>query len=692
MHDFLSIFEKVALLFFLAVSLYHFGTALEHKIRLLMLGKNEDRLDDPKKRLKMFWDYVLLQKKVLKAPIYGAMHGIFFWGFLIITIETFNFIAQGFCQSFHLPLTGNPYFIGIVELVEVIVMAALGLAFYRRLVLKPKNLSLNKEGLLILSFISTLMISALLKDAFEIAMAKTPNTVFTIADAGNYFMPSFIGNILSSVVLALGLNVDSLHIGHNVFWWIHVAIVLVFLVYIPSSKHSHLLAAMVNVFFGRTKPIGQLSYIDMDTEMEKDTPVFGVNSFENYTWRQLLDVYACTECGRCQVQCPAYFSGKPLNPKKIIIDLRHELYETGEKVLGDAEKIKSEKGLTQKEATAEALVAEEHTLIERVFEKEEIWACTTCLACVEACPVLIEHVDKIIDVRRHLVMMEADMSEQVVLTFNNIENQGNPWGIGSSKRGEWTEGLNVKTFAENPDAEYLYFVGCAASFDEKNKKVARSLVKIMNEAGLSYAILGSEETCTGDPARRIGNEYLFQTQAKQNIETMNGYNVKKVITACPHCFNTIKNEYTQFGGNYEVIHHSELIYDLIQKGKIKPQKSVDSTVAYHDSCYLGRYNKIYDAPREILKAIPGIKLVEMEKTKETGMCCGAGGGRMWMEETIGQRINELRTEQAVETGANIVASACPFCKTMLSDGIGAKEVSEKIENLDIAEIVEKSLT
>ncbi|MEK7431690.1 MAG: (Fe-S)-binding protein, partial [Cyanobacteriota bacterium] len=331
-----------------------------------MLGKNENRIDNPKKRLGLFWTYVLLQKRVFKEPLYGAMHGIFFWGFLVITIETFNFIAQGFYQPFHLPFTGNPYFLGAVETVELLVIMALGMAYYRRIVLKPKNLSLNKDGLLILSFILGLMLSALFKDGFEIAMSKTSDTVFFMTDAANYFTPAYAGNLISGIILSLGMSNMAMHIGHNIFWWIHVAIVLIFLVYIPASKHSHLLAAMFTVLFGRTKPLGQLSYIDIEAEFEKDEPSLGVNTFENYTWRQLLDVYACTECGRCQIECPAYFSGKPLNPKKIIVDLRYELFETGEKTLSEAEKIKMETGVSLKEATDEALKSSEHNLIDRV--------------------------------------------------------------------------------------------------------------------------------------------------------------------------------------------------------------------------------------------------------------------------------------------------------------------------------------
>jgi len=683
--DFLSTFEKFLLFFIIVVSLYHFFEALKYKIELITLGKKEDRFKDINKRIRLFIDYVLLQKKVLREPLYGLMHGIFFWGFLIITIETFNFIAQGFNKNFHLPLTGNPYFLGVVETVEIFVIIALGFAFHRRLFIRPKNLTLNLDGLLILSFITILMFSALLKDGFEIAMARTSDTVFTIENADNYFKPMYVGYLISNILLSLNLNTSTLHLFHNLFWWIHTLQVLIFLVYIPKSKHSHLLASLFTVFFGRVQPYGQLSYIDMDSEMEKEEPKFGVNRFEDYTWRQLLDVYACTECGRCQMECPAYATGKPLNPKKIIVDLRNELYDTGEKIIKEKDLIAS--GVT----IENPVYLSEHNLIGRVYDKEEIWSCTTCMACVEACPVMIEHVDKIVDVRRHLVMMEADMSEQLILTLNNIENNGNPWGISSSKREDWKEGLNIKTFAENPNAEYLYFVGCAASYDDKNKKVARALVNILNSAGVDFAILGKEETCSGDPARRIGNEYLYQAQAKQNIEVMNNYKIKKVITACPHCFNTIKNEYPQLNGNYEVIHHTELINQLIKDGKIKPTKNIEKTITYHDSCYLGRYNEIYEAPREILKSIPGIKLVEMEKNRSKGFCCGAGGGRMFMEETIGERVNENRVEQAQVTNADIVATACPFCKTMINDGITKKSLEEKMENLDIVEILEKSL-
>ncbi|MBC7473507.1 MAG: (Fe-S)-binding protein, partial [Candidatus Sericytochromatia bacterium] len=430
MDQFLSIPEKVLLFVAIAVAIYHFTTALIHKIELITLGKNENRFSEVSKRINLFVKYVLLQKRVFKDPVFGTMHAVFFWGFIFITVETFNFIAQGFNQEFHLPLTNSPYFIGIVETVEVLVLVGLAMAFYRRLVLRPNNLSLNRDGLLILSFIGGLMLSALFKDGFEIAMAKTSGTVFFMADAGNYFNPSYIGNAISAGVLSLGLSPSVMLGFHNLFWWTHVSIVLIFLVYIPASKHSHLIASMFTVWFGRTKPYGQLSYIDMDTEMEKDEPSFGVNKFEDFTWRQLLDVYACTECGRCQTQCPAYLSGKPLNPKKIIVDLRHELFYTGEKlILEKAEaKTRSADGVATLEEIEKVAESEPHPLIERVYEKEEIWACTTCLACVQACPVLIEHVDKIVDVRRHLVMMEADMSEQVVLTFNNIENQGNPWG------------------------------------------------------------------------------------------------------------------------------------------------------------------------------------------------------------------------------------------------------------------------
>jgi Fe-S oxidoreductase len=453
-----------------------------------------------------------------------------------------------------------------------------------------------------------------------------------------------------------------------VAWWMHVLTVLAFAAYLPQSKHLHIVTTLPNVFFRKQTPRGQLSLIE-DIE-NKET--FGAASIRDFSWKQLLDGYTCTECGRCSDNCPALATGKPLDPQKIVLDIRDQLLAEGSALIQDA----------KDQAKPPAHWVES--------KPEELWACTTCAACVEACPVTIEHIDKIVDMRRHLTLMEGSAPPEAQRAMTNIERAGNPWGEPRETRGDWAKDLGVPTFAEKPDAEYLYFVGCAASVDRRNQKVARSLVQVLRAAGVSFAILASEETCNGDPARRIGNEYLWQTQAQQNIETFKKYGVRKVIASCPHCFNTIANEYPQLGGNYEVIHALQLVDRLIADGKLRVGRGMAEAVAYHDPCYLGRHNGIYDQPRAVLDAIPGVQRVEIEPhNRERGFCCGAGGGRMWMEEKVGQRVNHRRIEQllAINSGATKVASGCPFCLIMLEEGVGAKGVQDVIRPVDVLELV-----
>jgi Fe-S oxidoreductase len=441
--------------------------------------------------------------------------------------------------------------------------------------------------------------------------------------------------------------------------------VLAFLVYIPSSKHLHIIVAIPNVFFRKLgpKPAAALDPIDLE-----HADHYGTSMVTQWSWKHLLDLYSCTECGRCQEQCPAYLTGKPLNPKMIIVDARENLFQTARNAGTPKEK-----------------------LIGGAIKEDEIWACVSCGACQQACPVLIEHVPKIIDMRRSLVLEESRFPKEAQNALRAIESQGNPYGLPRAQRADWAQGLGVKTIAEKPDAEYLYFVGCAASYDEANRAVARAFVGLLQTAGVDFAILGAAETCNGDPARRIGNEYLYQQQAQQNIERLNAGRVRKVIASCPHCFNTIKNEYPQFGGTYEVIHHTELLAQLIREGKLKPQKHLDGKFTYHDSCFLGRWNDIYDPPRTIAEAIPGVELVEIERHHKRGFCCGAGGGRMWMEETVGKRINHERVDQTLRTGSPRVATACPFCLTMFRDGIAAKGEEARLQVKDLAQYLADSV-
>jgi Fe-S oxidoreductase len=445
-------------------------------------------------------------------------------------------------------------------------------------------------------------------------------------------------------------------------------IVLGFAAYIPSSKHLHIVAAGPNTFLKtltREKGMKPIHFEDESVQQ------YGVAKATDMSWKDVLDYYSCTECGRCQDVCPAHNTQKPLTPKMLILDLKHNMYANQDKILqGKHDSIS-------------------HIIDDHVTE-DVIWACTSCRACEIACPVFIEHTDKIYDIRRNLVMMESRFPAEVQSVFKNMETNASPWAFSSSDRANWADGLAIKTMAEEPQVDVLLWVGCAGSYDDRNQKVLRAFSSLLKKAGVKFAILGKEEQCTGDPARRIGNEYLYQTLAKANIETLNRYQVKKIVTACPHCFNTIKNEYKDFGGNYEVFHHSQFISQLVTSGKIKPTKVLDQTVTFHDSCYLGRWNNIYEEPRSVLQSLPSINLVEMKKNREQSMCCGAGGGRMWMEEKIGKRINITRTEQALETRASVVASSCPFCMTMMTDGVKSKEMEDKVKVMDIAELMDQA--
>src|SRR6266566_5269724 len=454
----------------------------------------------------------------------------------------------------------------------------------------------------------------------------------------------------------------------HVLWWTHVVLLFTFLAYVPHSKHMHIIFAIVNTFFMDLTPSGALKKIDLEK-----TETFGVNRVEQLSWRQLLDGYACTECGRCTDACPANATGKPLNPMRIITNMRDTLDAQGAAIL--AGKVE---GLPD--------------MFETVHSKEGIWACTTCYACVYECPVMNEHVPKILEMRRRMVLTQGEMPPETREAMRNIEQNFNPWGIGWDQRARWAEGLGIPTMAEakaDLDIEVLYWVGCAASFDDRNRKVAQAFARILRKAGVRFAILGPEEKCTGDPPRRLGNEYLAQTMIMGNVETLNRYGVTRIVATCPHCFNTLKNEYPDFGGKYDVVHHSQFLRELIDSGRLTPTKEVLQFLTYHDACYLGRYNQIFDEPREVLYRIPGVRVVEMEKSRDRGFCCGAGGARMWMEER-GEKVNHRRLSHIEETHANAVATACPYCLIMLDDAAKTKN-REDIRRYDIAELLDRSI-
>jgi len=662
--------ENIILLVLTLIAVTVFLNSAYRLYRFLCLGKKEDRFDNIPERIKSVIFYVFGQLRVIKE-IAGIGHFIIFWGFIVLSIGTAETFLNGFYNKISFSFLGPLYtlLLALQDLFGVLVLGAIAVSLVRRFILKPERLKIDDpsakvDAFIVLGLITILIFAMFADRGIQMNLDKSGILVQHVS-----FIPvsAFAGNLLSSV---------SSYPLERFFWWLHNIVILVFLMYIPYSKHLHLLGSIPNIFFRSFRPKVELTKLDLEDENRE---TFGVTKIEEFTWKQLLDLYACTECGRCQVNCPAYLTQKPLSPWKMIHDLKGHLKKKGPELL---KKNGKKEGEEEPPILATKLVGE-------VIPEDVIWSCTTCMGCQQACPVFIEHIHKIIDMRRTLVLDDSSMSPEVQRCFTNMENNSNPWGIGFASRADWAKDLQIKTMAEDGSVDYLLWVGCAGSFDDRNKKVAVALVKILKAADVKFAILGTEEKCCGETARRMGNEYLAQMMIQDNVEILNNYNVKKIITMCPHCMNSLKKDYPQFGGNYEVVHHSEFIHDLIKNGKIKTKTPVNMSMTYHDSCYLGRHNEIYSSPREILKSVSGIKLLEMERTGEKSFCCGAGGGRMWMEEHIGTRINETRTEDALKTGAEKICTACPYCLTMFEDGLKTKQKELKV--MDLAEVLEQAL-
>jgi len=574
------------------------------------------------------------------------------------------------------PLTAALYL--LQDLLCAGVVIALGVSLYRRFVVKPERLrfddqqAANLDASIIIGMILVLIVFLFGARAVEYRLAQV--------EPGRYFpQAAFISVALSGMFA--GLPESSLLGWHSLFWWGHTLVILGFLVYIPFSKHLHILGAIPNIFFRRFRPLGELTKLDLEDETVE---TYGVSRIEEFTWKQLLDLYACTECGRCSENCPANLTGKPLSPKETIHHLKKHLLAKGKLLL--------DRGEAKDDQPLEGAAAElRKALVGEVCLNDEIWSCTTCGNCMEHCPVFIEHIQKYVDMRRYLVLMESRFPPEVQTVLRNWETNSNPWGLAFATRGDWARGLQVQTLAENPEVEYLFYVGCTGSFEERGKKVTAAMVRLLHQAGVSFGILGAEEKCCGETARRIGNEYLFQSMAAELAEIINGYGIKKIITTCPHGYNCLKNEYPQFGGNWEVYHHTEFLARLLGEGLLLPRR-LDKRLTFHDSCYLGRYNGIYEEPRGVLKSIPGLRLLEMERRQAKSFCCGAGGGRMWMEETLGeQKINEARTDQALALDPELIAVSCPFCAIMLEDGLKAREKEEAVKVYDIAELLAQAL-
>ncbi|CAM3940172.1 (Fe-S)-binding protein [Cohnella lubricantis] len=733
------------LLLFLAAAgyaLYLFYRAVYHRyLYVKKLGQPASFSGGGEGRMAEFLSQVFGQKKLLKDPRSGMMHIVIFYGFIIVQFGALDLIVKGLTDGKHVPFPAYGLFGLMQEAVVFLVLAAMGYAAYRRYGEKLPRLKRGWKPSLVVYFIFTLMLSVLFALGFErVWLGLEPSGYAPISSA--------IAAIFS------GMPVGAAEAVFYVFWWVHLLVLLSFLVYVPQSKHFHLLTAPLNIWLRRREPVGRLSKLDLEDENAES---FGAGKIEDFTQKQMLDFYACVECGRCTNVCPASNTGKALSPMHLITKLRDHLQEKGAAVTSKSPWAPAfafpasasagahamapaavASGVAWREAASEAGEREaaassadnaggrkaaregavtdirptldwqksawhrdpannplELELIGDVMTEDEIWSCTTCRNCEDQCPVGNEHVDKIIDLRRHLVLMQGSLPHDGQRALQNIERQGNPWGLSRGDRANWTaeiEGISVPTVKDNPGFDYLFFVGSMGSYDQRSRRISRAFVRLMQEAGVSFAILGNEEKNSGDTPRRMGNEMLFQQLAAENIETFKKYGVRRIVTACPHTFNTLKNEYPDFGlEGVEVLHHTQLLEQLVREGKLQPRHEVQERIVYHDSCYLGRYNGVYDAPRNVLKAIPGVRLVEMARNRENAMCCGAGGGMMWMEETAGKRVNLARTEQALAVGPTVVSSACPYCLAMFEDGTKMKEAEEDVRARDVAELLEHAV-
>jgi Fe-S oxidoreductase len=692
----------------LAIAFAGFGWTMMRYVRVLLRGVPDPRprFDQIPKRLAMFVIYFLGQKKVAEGQIKPAMkswhHLIIFWGFLVITIGTIELIVRGLFPSFRLSLLiGDTLYGGlkaVTDVLDLLVLLMVLYAYFRRIVIKPRLIPINLDAALILGLIGGLMVTYFFSEAFH-AVVDWHAAVAYAAQGGAAApaLPIVTGAPLSTLLAGWlsGTDAATAHTAGEAFYWGHVGILLFFLNYIPYSKHIHLLGALPNIVtMNLSQRLMDLPKLDLEDENQ-----WGVGKYEQFSWKSLLDTYACTECARCSNYCPANATDKPLSPMQLIHDIRYEMLERGtlelelarlQDLIDTSDTFERPRFAAEAEALRQKIAALPPMVGGRIKE-ETLWACTTCGACQEACPVFIEHPLKIIQMRQNLVLAQEKTPPDLARAFRNIERAQNPWGIGADQRMDWAEGLDVPTIDDKPNPEYLLWVGCAGAFDQRIRKQTQAMVNILNSAGVDYAVLGHKESCTGDPARRGGNEMLFQMQAEMNVETLNGAGVKKVITSCPHCLHTLRHDYPQFGGHYELIHHTQLLEHLVATGRIKPANGDGGKVVYHDSCYLGRWNGEYEAPREILRRLPMVDVVEPGRARNRGFCCGAGGGRMFMEEKIGTRVNVNRAEELVATGAKTVAVACPFCNVMMTDGMKHLNKEEEVRVMDIAELLNESI-
>jgi Fe-S oxidoreductase len=663
------IFKSVLMLAALLGAFGFFFIKVNRLYKMIMAVEGEPKpfIDRVGERIKVFFTDVLGQRNVRRKLMPGLAHTLIFFGFIAIQPHSLELMIKGVIPSFDFGLIVPQLYsvyLFCADILAVFVLVGLAYALYRRLVVKPDYLTMGRDANLIILFTSIIVISFHFINAFQIIM---PHEGHSISYAG--VLP--VSGILVMIFNLGSLSAGELIFGYELFYFIHIGTILGFLIYIPGSKHLHLLAAAPNVFFKRLDVEKTIAKSNIEDE---EAETFGLGRIHELNWYSVLNLYACTECGRCEELCPASNTGKPLSPKKLIHDFKEDLLDQSDLLLNN------------KKEDILPIMREESEVTNDV-----LWSCTTCRSCEDICPVSIEHLDFVFELRKHQVLMEANFPPEMQETFTNLENQFNPWGFSSDNRADWCKGMDVPLMMDNPDADILYFVGCAGSFDDRGKKIAQAMARVLQKAGVDFAILGVEEACNGDIARRAGNEYIAQMLIQQNVEVLNQYKPKKILTGCPHCYNIIKNEYPQFGARYDVIHHTEYLLELQKAGRFNLNGKSLGSLTFHDSCYLGRWNGIYDAPRNLLSSINHKEgFSEMKRSQSKGFCCGAGGGRMFMEETIGQRINNERATEVVATGAKTVAAACPFCTTMLRDGILEKEVDMEVK--DIVELLDEVIS
>ena len=660
----------------LAVALGLFGWTMFRRLAPLRALRREDRLSRTGERVRTLLRFGLGQSRLVdpeeRGP--GILHVLVFVAFVVLALRTITLFGMGFSEAFHLPLLAEEAPLGRAYLFvkDLVVLGALvGVAgfLWRRLVTKPDRVTRSAEGLVILLLIAGLMVTDVL---FDGARLLGRGSAGSLAEPAGSLGRALLAQLAPGSAEAVGLAA----------FWLHLVIILAFLNVLPYGKHFHIITSLPNVFFARLPPTGALAKLDLEAEDAR----FGTATVKDLSWKEAWDVYSCTECGRCQTHCPTYVTGKPLSHKEVNRTIRRHLGEVAPTLVALA---------SAKDAAAREPLQAKLPPITDVIPPETFWACTTCGWCETACPVLIENIPRLVDMRRQAVLVDSSFPDEAARVFKNIETQGNPWGIGSNKRTDWCADLDIPRASAGEPFEWLFFVGCAGAFDDRQKKVSRAIVSILREAKVSFAILGEEETCNGEAARRLGNEYLFQLQAQANVDTLNGLGVKKILVQCPHCLNTIKNELPQLGGNYEVVHHAELIASLVAEGRLAPGAAAGlEDVTFHDPCYLARWNGIVDAPRAALGAVKGLRVLEMERSGRQGFCCGAGGGRFWLEEKLGTRVNQERVNEAAarlgEKGG-VIATGCPFCLTMMKDGVNETGREDRVRVLDVAEIVAAGL-